>query len=147
MEPLAGRRGAARRDATEDLGHGGSVAHVAVGGPGGGVEKVDVDPVGIVRGADGRDRFERGARLAPPAAGHAAGVVDEEDGVEGAEEGVAVVGAGEGCRGGWMCWCWCRCGCWYGCWSECGGRRTGGVIGLIVIVVVRVMVWRPGEPA
>ena len=55
------------------------------------VEEVDVDAVGVVLGADGRDGGEGGGCFMPGAAGHAAGVVDQEDGVELGEERVAVV--------------------------------------------------------
>lgn len=73
---------------------------VAVGGVVFGVEEVDVYAVFVVGGADGRDGCQRGAGLAPVAAGHGAGVVDYEDGVEVAEEGVGAV-----CR-------WCDVGGW-----------------------------------
>ena len=58
------------------------------------VEEEDVDAVGVVGGAD-RGYGGQGLRgFAPGAAGHAAAVVDEEDGVEGGEEGVGVVDRG-----------------------------------------------------
>jgi len=40
------------------------------------VEEVDVDAVGVVGGADGRDGFERLRRFFPGAAGHGARVID-----------------------------------------------------------------------
>lgn len=55
------------------------------------VEKVDVDTVFIVLGADGDYGFEDGAGLVPVAAIHGAGVVDEEDGVKRGQESIRVV--------------------------------------------------------
>lgn len=55
------------------------------------VEEVDVDAVSVALRADGRDCFERLGSLAPGAAGHGAGIVDKEDGVEGLQEGVRVL--------------------------------------------------------
>ena len=57
-----------------------------------GVEEVDVDTVFVVGGADGCDGCEGGGSLAPGTAGHGAGVVDQEDGVEGGKEGIGVIG-------------------------------------------------------
>lgn len=63
------------------------------------VEEVDIDAVGVVRGTEGCDGSECCAGLLPEAAGHGSGVVDQQDGVEGAEEGVGVVGASCGTVG------------------------------------------------
>lgn len=55
------------------------------------VEEVHVDAVGVVFGRDSGDGLECCAGVAPPREGvHAGGVVDDEDGVEGAEEVVLV---------------------------------------------------------
>ena len=48
-----------------------------------GVQEVDVDPVGVVLGAHGRDPLQRFGGFAPARPDHGAGVVDQEDGVEG----------------------------------------------------------------
>ena len=56
------------------------------------VQEVDVDAVGVVGGADGRDGAQGGRGFAPGPPGHGAAVVDQEDRVEGREEGVGVVG-------------------------------------------------------
>lgn len=56
------------------------------------VEEIDVHPVRIVRGADGRDGFQGVRRFPPAAPGHAAAVVNQKDGVERAQEGVRIVG-------------------------------------------------------
>lgn len=58
------------------------------------VEEVEIDAVGVVVGADGRDGPERVAGLPPGSAGHAAAVVDDEDGVKGGQEGILVLGGG-----------------------------------------------------
>lgn len=87
-------------DAVEDGFDGGGGGDVAVLGPVGRVQEVDVDAVGVVGGADGRDGLEGVAGFAPAAAGHAAGIVDQEDGVEGGEEGEVRVFGGGGARGG-----------------------------------------------
>ena len=74
------------------------------------VEKADVDAVLVVLGADRCDGSERVGDFAPAGAGHAVRVIDENDGVELAKEGVAGVGVGfvasahsdsAGCRCTW----------------------------------------------
>ena len=98
----------ARADFVEDLLDlfGGSDIHVRVRVWG--VEEMDVDAVTVVLGANWSDGFEGVPGFVPFGAGHGAGVVDEEDGVEGAEEGVRVVSAwsnscgGGGVGGGWF---------------------------------------------
>jgi len=70
-----------------------------VAGVGGRVEEENVDAVGVMGGADGGDGGEGRGGLGPGVVpGHGGGIVDEEDGVEGAEEGVGVVGCGGGGR-------------------------------------------------
>ena len=55
------------------------------------VEKVDVDAILVVCGADRRDGCESGCGLLPFVTRHAAGVVDQEDSVECGEESIGVV--------------------------------------------------------
>ena len=61
--------------------------------------------------------------FAPGAPGHKAGVVDDENGVEGGQEGVGVFGAGCCCHGGGV----------GGEWAEgfCGGGGSVGGRGLV----------------
>ena len=68
------------------------------------VEEVDVDAVNIVGGADRGDGAQGFLDFSPGAPGHGPAVVDQEDGVEGAEEGVGILG---------------RCDAWVG-----AGRRA-----------------------
>lgn len=67
------------------------------------VEKVDVDAVFVVGGADRSDGGEGELGLGP-VADHTEGVVDEEDGVECREEGVLVVCCGVRSGDGGGCW-------------------------------------------
>lgn len=61
------------------------------------VEEVDVETVGVVGGADRGDGRNRSGGLAPRPAGHGSAVVNEEEGVEGAQEGVRRVVANLHC--------------------------------------------------
>lgn len=111
VEPCAGRGAAERTDRVEDAldADGGGDVGVAAGGILGVamIEEIDVDAVGIVGGADGRDGTESCCGFAPASACHAAAVVDEEDGIELGEEGVGRItrrlhGTRDDCRvGGW----------------------------------------------
>lgn len=65
-----------------------------------GVQEVDVDAVFVVLGADRGDGGDGVRGAGPAGADHGAAVVDQEDGVEGGEEGVGVFGLGGGCDGG-----------------------------------------------
>lgn len=103
VDAHAGGRAAAGADLAEkgfDLRGVGDVAPAALGGGAArgvaGVEEVEVDAVGVVRGADGRDGAQEVLDFAPGLAGHGARVVDDEDGVKGGEEGVRVVGGRDG---------------------------------------------------
>lgn len=59
------------------------------------IQKVNIDAVGVVGGADGREVFEGATGLGPAVApAHGGRVVDQEDGVEGGQEVVRVVGGG-----------------------------------------------------
>ena len=91
IELLAGWGGAAGSDLREDPVDFGGVGDVAVFRGVLSVEEEDIDAVSVVGGADGRDVLEGFLGLSPQRAGHGAGVVDQEDGVEAAEEGVGVV--------------------------------------------------------
>ena len=99
VEAGARRGAAAGLDAVEDLFDFAGRGDVEVVRGIRGVEEVDVDAVAVVLGADWGDGHEGVAGFAPFGAGHGAGVVDEEDGVEGGEEGVGVVGCGSD-----VCW-------------------------------------------
>lgn len=93
------------------------------------IQEVNVDAVSVMSGTNWRDRFKGTARFSPRVApGHGRGVVDQEDGVEGREEGVGVVNSRREGRGG--------AGALFG--GEGGGGQVVGV-GLIVCVGVS---WR-----
>lgn len=83
VETLARRCSAARTHRLEDLAHDRRVGDVVVEGRIWVVQEVEVDAVGVVRGADWRDGFDGVAGFAPAAAGHAARVVDQEHCIEG----------------------------------------------------------------
>lgn len=93
-------------------GRGGDVAIAAIWSVGiSMVEEIHVDAVRIMGRADWRDRGKSVGGFSPGSAGHGAAVVDQEDGVEGAEEGVGrvvvdlhcvgEVGGREGCAIGY----------------------------------------------
>ncbi len=65
VELGAGRGAAAGVDGVEDARDGGGRGDVAEGGRVRGVEEVEVDAVGVVRGADGRDGAQGGGGFAP----------------------------------------------------------------------------------
>lgn len=98
VQALPEGRAAGRADAPEDLLDGRGRGDVRVG-PGiavaaSMVQKVDVDAVGVVLDADGRDGGDRVFGLLPPRSLHAQAIVDHEDGVEFREEGVGRIAAG-----------------------------------------------------
>lgn len=111
------------------------------------VEEVEVDAVGVVLGTYWCDGSKGRAGFLPRAAGHATGVVDQEDGVEGGEEGIGVVGGGGdgwlvgrwGLRGSWApggcCGARARVRLWgrragVVCWCGAGRERVVGVWGV-----------------
>lgn len=72
--------------------------HAGVGGLV--VQEVEVNPVRVVRDDGGEESGEGLCGFAPGAPGHGSGIVDEEDGVEGGQEGVGVFWARLGGDGG-----------------------------------------------
>lgn len=119
VEPGAGGCHAARADRGEDAVHSGDVFHIGVSARGlplrlaGGVgrtvvQEIDIDTVGIVSGTDGGDGREGCLNFSPGPSHHAAAVVDEEDGVERAQEGILILwgsdsdGRDPGGRGAWI---------------------------------------------
>lgn len=87
------------------------------------VQEINVNAIGVEARADGSDGGEGVGNFAPGSAGHAAGVVDEEFGVEGGEEGefAVWVGGHVACDDGLVSgrgvsgWLVCR-------WRTAGGR-------------------------
>ena len=103
--------------------------NVLIGAVVAGVEEMDVDAVFVMGSADGGDGREGGGGFAPGAASHGTRVVDQEDSVEGGEEGVRIVSRwGDGC--GWCgvaWWCivrWRSEGIGYCWWICCGVIRS-----------------------
>lgn len=94
IEPHARRGASAGADGVEDLLDGllgGDVFEFDVVGL---VEEVNVDAVAVEGGADRGDGGDGGGGFAPGLAGHGTGIVDEEFGVEGGEEGEGGVRVG-----------------------------------------------------
>lgn len=131
VEAASGRGAAARADGVKDALDVVLGGNVFVFGGVGLVQEIDVDAVGVEARADGGDGGEGVGDFAPGAAGHAAGVVYEELGVESGEEGefaVRVGGhvtgdngfvSGRGISGGQLCrsrrrrsWLWTAGGGW-----------------------------------
>ena len=83
---------AARPDGFEDALDLGGAGDVLVAGRVVCVEKVDVDAVFVLGGADWCDGCNGLGGFAPGAAGHGARVIDQEDGVKGGQESIRVVG-------------------------------------------------------
>jgi hypothetical protein len=126
VQSSASRSGAAGADSLKDFADSGRVCdvHVVVGM----VEEVDVNAIGVVRCADWGDGHQCVRGLAPEAAGHGSGVIDEEHCVEFVEESVCVVGyrcrVGAG-RTGYCCRIWRRGICWRSIERRCAVKWVG----------------------
>lgn len=57
----------------------------------GSVEEKDINAVSVVGRADGSDVFQRSGAFSPRAAGHRAGVINEEDSIEAIEKCIGIV--------------------------------------------------------
>lgn len=80
-----------RYDHMEDFVDGGGSGDVVIGSSGlirlaVIIQKIDIDPVGVMRCADWDNRFERSFGLASRFTGHTATIVDEKDGVKVSEK-------------------------------------------------------------